>query len=686
MLDKTPNKGLSLGIAILFIGLIFGSTVNVLGVGIEQTLQTPVNNIILSGYTDISVEEAWTLLNDTSNGIQIPIDVRTDVEWATEHIDIPSPENPKHHCVCEWNNDSILQDFISLYENEEIILYCLSGGRSSNAANILVDKGFVGTIYNMLGGITAWKNAGYPTIANEPPSAPDITGPINGKAGEEQIYNIVSKDSEGDDIYYYINWSDGTNTVYIGPYESDEEVSINHTWEEQGTYIIKVKAWDYYQAESEWGTLEVSMPKYTKNYLLSQVFEKLKQKYPILNDFFFQQTSAHLIYGTASYSDNSSTTGALVDVMSSLGTLSTSVYSSGGNWEVDCGDPGPNWPDGTAFNVYITGCCAHRGWSGKSAGIVSGEYNDMGNIVMYPNSNPNVPSILDGPIAIHIGDYGTYTANATDPNDLNKIRYKFDWDAEGTHEYSNFTEFVDNGIPSSKSHYWDIPGTYVVKAQAEDEYGYESDWSEGYTVIVYDDDTPPEIPIIDGPVTGKKEKEYTYNVTTTDPDGDVIKYFIDWGDGLDSGWVGPYNSGEKLTATHSWNERGTYTIIVKAKDVFEVESNWSEPLIMNIIEPEIEIGVITGGTFRIKAVIKNIGGREATQIDWNINLDGGAIFSGKTTSGSIESILSGDQVVISSDLITGIGKTIVTVNVTMYEGNSDTKVVDATVLLFYILL
>ncbi len=685
MLNKRPKEYLVVGIAILLIGLIFGSTVNVLSVGMKQTFNTPVTNNLLSGYTDISVEEAWTLLNDTSNGLQLPIDVRTDVEWAGEHIDIPSPENPRHHCVCEWSDESILQEFISLYKGEEIILYCLSGGRSTDAANILVDNGFNGIIYNMLGGITAWKNAGYPTIANQPPGAPDITGPITGKAGEEQEYTIVSTDIEGDDIYYYINWSDGTNTTYIGPYESDEEVSISHTWEEKGTYIIKAKAWDYYQAEGEWGTLEVSMPEDMRSDLLSQLFERLTQKYPILNKFFFQQTSAHLIYGTATYSDDSSAAGALVDVVSSLGTLRTSVYS-GGNWQVDCGDPGPNWPDSTVFTVYATGCCGHRGWSGESSGIVSGEYNDMGNIVMYPNSDPNAPSIPNGPIALHIGDSGTYTTNATDPNDLHEIRYKFDWDAEGSHDYSNFTEFVDNGMPASKSHFWNVPGTYVVKAQAEDEYGYESDWSEGFTVIVYDDDTPPEVPVIDGPTSGKKENEYTYNITTTDQDGDVVKYFVDWGDGTDSGWVGPYDSGEKITAAHDWTERGAYEITVKAKDVCEIESNWSEPLVMNIIGPEIEIGVITGGAFRINAVIKNIGGGEATDVNWNITLNGGAIFSGKTTSGLIESIPPGNQVTISSDVITGIGKTVVTVDVSIYEGNSDAKVVDATVLLFFILL
>ena len=52
-----------------------------------------------TNYFDINVNEAWNLLNDTSNGIQIPIDVRTNNEWKSEHILTPKPENPKQFII-----------------------------------------------------------------------------------------------------------------------------------------------------------------------------------------------------------------------------------------------------------------------------------------------------------------------------------------------------------------------------------------------------------------------------------------------------------------------------------------------------------------------------------------------------------------------------------------------------------
>lgn len=280
MQNNLCQKWLAIGITVLFLGLIFGSAVSALAIKNKQIVDMSIGISLNSdGYIDITVEEAWNMLNDSSNGVQIPIDVRTDSEWANEHINTPAPEKPRHHCVCEWDNETILQEFMSFYEGKEIIIYCRSGSRSVTASNMLVDNGFVGTIYNMLGGINAWKAAGFPTICNQPPDIPTITGTINGKPETEYPYTISSTDPESDNVYYYINWSDGTDTMYIGPYFSGEEVIVNHIWAEKGTYVVKVKAWDYYQAESDWAALEVSMP---KNRAVNPLFLIFLEQHPHL--------------------------------------------------------------------------------------------------------------------------------------------------------------------------------------------------------------------------------------------------------------------------------------------------------------------------------------------------------------------------------------------------------------------
>lgn len=96
---------------------------------------------------------------------------------------------------------------------------------------------------------------------NDAPDTPSVTGNATGKAGKNEIYTIQASDPEKNTVYYLIDWGDGSAQDWIGPYPSNEKIDVNHTWSEQGTYTIQVKAKDLYDQESDWGTLEVSMPK-----------------------------------------------------------------------------------------------------------------------------------------------------------------------------------------------------------------------------------------------------------------------------------------------------------------------------------------------------------------------------------------------------------------------------------------
>jgi len=69
--------------------------------------------------------------------------------------------------------------------------------------------------------------------------------------------------------------------------------------------------------------------------------------------------------------------------------------------------------------------------------------------------------------------------------------------------------------------------------------------------------------------------EYEYTFTTTDPNGDDVYYYINWGGYFNVGeWIGPYSSGEQIVLTHTWKNKGIYTIKAKAKDIFDLESDW----------------------------------------------------------------------------------------------------------------
>lgn len=82
----------------------------------------------------------------------------------------------------------------------------------------------------------------------------------------------------------------------------------------------------------------------------------------------------------------------------------------------------------------------------------------------------------------------------------------------------------------------------------------------------------------EGPPTGNTKEEYTYTSSTTDPDNDQLYYLFSWGDGTDSGWIGPFESGGECEASHIWNKKGDYEVKVRAKDTKDLLSEWSDPL------------------------------------------------------------------------------------------------------------
>jgi rhodanese-related sulfurtransferase len=78
------------------------------------------------------------------------LDVRTPEEWALGSIKGASKIN-----FFEVNFSEQLN---KLDKTKPVYVYCKSGGRSGKAAKQLEKKDF--TVYNLIGGISAWKAAG----------------------------------------------------------------------------------------------------------------------------------------------------------------------------------------------------------------------------------------------------------------------------------------------------------------------------------------------------------------------------------------------------------------------------------------------------------------------------------------------------------------------------------------------
>jgi hypothetical protein len=95
---------------------------------------------------------------------------------------------------------------------------------------------------------------------------------------------MSSIDPNEDDVYFSIDWGNGTVDEWIGPFGSGEDGSATHSWNEEGTYEIRVKAKDIHGAESEWTTLEVNMTmnQHSIDSPLLLFLQKIIQRFPIL--------------------------------------------------------------------------------------------------------------------------------------------------------------------------------------------------------------------------------------------------------------------------------------------------------------------------------------------------------------------------------------------------------------------
>lgn len=193
-------------------------------------------------------------------------------------------------------------------------------------------------------------------------------------------------------------------------------------------------------------------------------------------------------------------------------------------------------------------------------------------------SNPPVtPAAPSGPArGVRNAEY-IFSSSTTDP-DGDQIFYMFSWD-DGTS--SQWLGPYTSGVTASTSHSWSELGTYNVKVKAKDTNGATSEWSEPHEISIVLNDAP-DIPTISGPGTGAPGKNYLFKMQTTDINGDDVYYFIDWGDGTTTEWIGPFTSGTQATTTHIWSEEGTFTVKVKAKDVAGDESDWGT---MDVVMP-----------------------------------------------------------------------------------------------------
>lgn len=94
------------------------------------------------------------------------VDVRTPDEFSKGHL--------VNALNCDWNGDAFEQQIATIDKSQPVFVYCLSGGRSSSAANKMRSEGFE-TVYELAGGIMKWRAAQLPETSRNASKTSGLT-------------------------------------------------------------------------------------------------------------------------------------------------------------------------------------------------------------------------------------------------------------------------------------------------------------------------------------------------------------------------------------------------------------------------------------------------------------------------------------------------------------------------------
>lgn len=220
------------------------------------------------------------------------------------------------------------------------------------------------------------------------------------------------------------------------------------------------------------------------------------------------------------------------------------------------------WADIFRLEIHPNGECVYSIVYPEDKNEGNGEWTIIADFELTENQMDQLWETIENNDFFNLSEY--YTGSAVD----------------GT--FSN-VKITANGITYSVKTE-NIPVAQVDKIVKKINSFTPGDYDLFYNDVIFN--TQPDKPSKpSGSASGKINREQTYSSTTTDPNGDVLYYLFDWDDGSTSGWVGPYNSGEIGSATHTWTTKGNYQIRVKVKDDPNAdgdlsdgdESDWSDP-------------------------------------------------------------------------------------------------------------
>ncbi|UCG43299.1 MAG: hypothetical protein JSU73_01380, partial [candidate division WOR-3 bacterium] len=88
---------------------------------------------------------------------------------------------------------------------------------------------------------------------NEAPEVPSVpAGPGSGSRNSQIVFSSSAEDPDGDSVAIRFDWDDGDTSNWSPWAASGDTISMEHSWSDSGTYLIRAQARDTKDGTSDW--------------------------------------------------------------------------------------------------------------------------------------------------------------------------------------------------------------------------------------------------------------------------------------------------------------------------------------------------------------------------------------------------------------------------------------------------